>query len=212
LPDTDPLDRFRTTNETHVVITIRGIGEMQRLNDANRVVLRDDDLDEFGKRRAFVTLTPGAEDGQLWDLMDDAANQVAEVFAGGLDFEVLTPLGFVKVSPGADLKTVLPYTSGPFGSRRGGLGTTHHEARTLWMGDAATASVTDTDARLKGVANAFVAGPALFPTLGSPNPMLTGIALARRLADTLIPPAVPFAPDPGFTALFDGVNTSNWRM
>jgi hypothetical protein len=107
---------------------------------------------------------------------------------------------------------VLPYTSGPFGSRRDGLGTTHHEAGTLWMGDAATTSVTDSDGLIKGVANAYVAGPALFPTLGSPNPMLTGIALARRLGDTLIPPAARFVPDAGFTALFDGVSTSNWRM
>ena len=41
--------------------------------------------------------------------------------------------------------------------------------------------------------------------------MLTGTALARRLADRLAArPAVH--PDPGFHALFDGSNTTKWRM
>jgi hypothetical protein len=42
--------------------------------------------------------------------------------------------------------------------------------------------------------------------------MLTGIALARRLADQLTTPPVPFVPDDGFAPLFDGVSTGNWRM
>src|SRR5205823_11296692 len=109
--------------------------------------------------------------------------------------ELLTPLGFVPATPGSDLKALLPYTSGPPNSRRDGLGTTHHEAGTLWMGDQNTPSVTDPDCRVKGIENAYVAGPALFPSVGSPNPMLTGVALARRLGDKLVPPPPPFAPD-----------------
>jgi hypothetical protein len=42
--------------------------------------------------------------------------------------------------------------------------------------------------------------------------MLTGIALLRRLGDHLAPPPVPYAPGGGFTALFTGFDTSNWRM
>jgi hypothetical protein len=41
--------------------------------------------------------------------------------------------------------------------------------------------------------------------------MLTGVALARRLADHLLE-APPVTPDPGFTLLFDGVRTDKWRM
>ena len=212
IPDIDTLHRFEAANETHVVITIRGIGEMQPHNPTNKVILLDTDLDEFNKRRAFVTLEPSPRDQQLWDAMDDTANQVAKVFANGSNFQVFTPLGYMNVSPADDLKTVLPYTSGPPGSRRDGLGTTHHEAGPLWMGDAATPSVTDADCQIKGVANAYVAGPALFPSVGSPNPMLTGIALVRRLGDTLIPPPALFNAEPGFTVLFDGVHIDNWRM
>jgi hypothetical protein len=39
--------------------------------------------------------------------------------------------------------------------------------------------------------------------------MLTGTALARRLADHL---ATPFATDAGFTALFDGASLQHWNM
>jgi hypothetical protein len=58
------------------------------------------------------------------------------------------------------------------------------------------------------VSNAYVAGPALFPTIGSPNPMLTGIALARRLGDHLL----PNLPSDGFQSLFDGLTLNNWQM
>src|SRR5207253_6140872 len=92
--------------------------------------------------------------------------------------------------------------------RRDGLGTTHHEAGTLRMGDDPNKSVTDANCRFHGVKNAYVAGPALFPTAGSPNPMLTGIALARRLGDHLLPPPPPAAVEPGFAYLFDGSEKS----
>ena len=52
-------------------------------------------------------------------------------------------------------------------------------------------SVTNPDCRFHHVENAYAAGPALLPSIGSPNPMLTGVALARRLGDRLVPAATP---------------------
>lgn len=212
IPDIDTLEAMRQATDETIVITIRGIGEMAAQDPRNRISLAfDRPTDEVGVHRAFVALTPGAKDDALWEAMDIASDQVAKVFAGGQDFEVFTPGGIVKVGPGADLRQILPYTFQSAGGRRDGLGTTHHEAGSLAMGEDPTTSVTDANCRFHFVENAYVAGPALFPTVGSPNPMLTGVALARRLTDHLTQTA-PVTPDPGFSLLFDGVDTSKWRM
>ena len=215
VPDMDGFDAFKNITDTHVVITMRGIGEMVSQNP-NSFIRLDAEADESGVPRAFVSIADpmqpngsaqSAKDLALWDAMDRAANDVAKVFAGGQPFEIFTAQGPVTVTAASDLRAIFPYTPG----RRDGLGTTHHEAGTLWMGDNPNTSVTNTDGRFHFVTNAYVAGPALFPTLGSPNPMLTGIALARRLGDRLGKPT-PFVPEAGFTALFDGFSTKNWQM
>jgi hypothetical protein len=79
------------------------------------------------------------------------------------------------------------------------------------MGAESSDSVTLPDGRLRHSKNAYVVGPALFPTIGSPNPMLTGVALARRLGDRLATP-VPWTGDAGFQVLFNGFDTGTWRM
>jgi len=42
--------------------------------------------------------------------------------------------------------------------------------------------------------------------------MLTGVALTRRLGDHLAPAPQPFTPETGFTAVFNGFSTDDWRM
>jgi hypothetical protein len=74
-----------------------------------------------------------------------------------------------------------------------------------------TRGVTDADGRFHHAENLYVAGPALFPSIGSPNPMLTGIALSRRTGDLILAPP-PFAPDPGFEVLFDGTALGDWTI
>lgn len=209
-PDIDLFDRFRTATDTTVVITIRGVGEMQPDNPASRVTLSQD-IDEYEHRRAHVAIQATATDLACWDVMDAAADEVALVLAAGLPYEVFLGGGansraYAHAAAHQPANALLP-----FAARRDGLGTTHHESGTLWMGGEPAGSVTDPDGRLHGVDNAFVAGPALFPTVGSTNPGLTGVALARRLADTILR-TTAFAPDPGFHALFDGSSVSAWRM
>jgi hypothetical protein len=203
IPDLDTLDRFTSASDTHVVITIRSIGEMQPQN-ANSFVRLDPEPDEFGVQRAFVQLQPTAKDNQLWQAMDTAADQTALVFAGGGTYEVQTPGGFVAVAAGQPASNVAGV------QRRDGLGTTHHEAGTLRMGDDPASSVTDSNARFHDVANAYALGPTLQPTVGSPNPMLTSIGLGRRLANHL----VPLGPRPGEPprSLFNGQNLDGWEM
>ena len=215
IPDIETLEAMRQANDQSVVITIRGIGEMQPQNASSFIGLSSE-TDEAGVQRAFVKITPNAKDNALWDAMDRAADEVAKVFAGALKFQVLTNTGFQEIDPLVEdplarLPVMVPYTYMADGGRRDGLGTTHHEAGPLWMGDDPNTSVTNSDARFHFVSNAYVAGPALFPTVGSPNPMLTGVALAHRLADNLakVPPVIP---DAGFTLLFDGISMDKWRM
>jgi hypothetical protein len=203
IPDIDTIDRFRSMNDQQVVITMRGIGEIRPNNAATNVTLSGE-LDENGMPRAFVSVQPSADDNALWEAMDLAAEDVALTFANGQPYEVLTGAGFQPVAAGQSALTVSTRQS-----RRDGLGTTHHEAGTLLMGDDPAVSVTNADARFHHVPNLYVAGPALFPTVGSPNPMLTGTALARRLADHL---GTPFVAEAGFTSLFDGASLQHWNM
>jgi len=77
------------------------------------------------------------------------------------------------------------------------------------MGDDPTASVTNDIGRFHELGNLFALGPCLLPTMGSPNPVLSGLALARRTADRVpLTTAAPPAVEAGFTALFDGTDTT----
>jgi hypothetical protein len=72
IPDIDTFDAHKNATDTHVVITIRGVGEMEPKNDndfGNSVTLDLDPQqnDEFQTRRAFVNLKPSSRDGELWN-------------------------------------------------------------------------------------------------------------------------------------------------
>lgn len=197
IPDIDTYEAHRNANDSHVVITIRGIGEMQPHNAGNRVELDPgpQEADEFGVQRVLVSIADprdaavragnpqAARDFELWNAMDQAAQDVAVAFG-------------IAVPPAPV---------------RDGLGTTHHETGTLFIGEEASNSVTLPDGRLRHTRNVYAVGPALFPTIGSPNPMLTGVALARRLGDAL-GAFTPLQAEPGFDMLFNGSDTSQWRM
>ena len=189
VPDIEFYDQLRTSTDTHVAIAIRGLGEMEPADPSDfgahksRVDL-DTRTDEYGVRRAAVTLETTQQDDDLWAAMDSAMMKVAAVFAPG---QTIPP-------PGHD-----------------GLGTTHHEAGTLRMDPDPTRGVTDGEGRFHYTENLYAAGPALFPSIGSPNPMLTGIALSRRTGDLIMAPP-PFAGDPGFEVLFDGTSLNGWTM
>ena len=218
IPDVDLFDAHLHANDSHVVLTVRAIGEMDPDNPANRVSLDlNPNEQEFGVPRAFVSLAASARDRRLWEAMDRASDDVVRAVANGqpVDLIVKGQVRATGIDP-ATLASVLPSTRADGSNnpdRRDGLGTTHHEAGTLRMGDDPATSVTDANARLHAVANVYVAGPALFPTIGSPNPMLTGIALVRRLGDHLLPPAPAAVAEPGFAYLFDGSAAQHvlWR-
>jgi choline dehydrogenase-like flavoprotein len=75
----------------------------------------------------------------------------------------------------ADIETVV---------RRDGAYGGHHIG-TARMANGPTAGVVDSNGKVFGVNNLFVAGSAVFPTSSQANPTLTIVALALRLADHL---------------------------
>ncbi|MBW3596016.1 MAG: DUF1080 domain-containing protein [Planctomycetes bacterium] len=176
VPSVEQLDYFREVDDRFLIMVIRGIGEME--SDRSASGKSHVKIDAQG--RAQVTLEPTDRDQRLWGDMDTAAEKVAQVFAAGGSIEYLWEHNW-----GSVWRRIPPPHApkgSPSGGVRDGLGTTHHEAGTLWMGTDPNDSVTDAWGRFHHIANAYVAGPALFPTIGSPNPMLTGTALARRTA------------------------------
>jgi choline dehydrogenase-like flavoprotein len=225
VPDIEHLEGLLNATDTHVVITVRGIGEMSTHNPDSFVRLSPT-VTDFGRPAAEVTMadvrdgsstTPQSQtDKQVWDAMDALADQVAAVFANKLPFDILandgTTINMPPNTTAAQIKAAYPYPG-----RRDRLGTTHHDAGTLFMGTDPATSVTNEFGRIHDTTNCYVASPAIFPALGSPNPMLTGIALAHRTSDMLTANVLPRPAvrviDPGFTALFDGTaNTFNsWK-
>ncbi|MBM0103735.1 GMC family oxidoreductase [Steroidobacter sp. S1-65] len=184
IPDIDSLEQILANHDSDwVAITLRGIAEMK--GDRNSAVphagswmnLSPYENDEFGVPRAWVNLALNAGDLQLWQDMDQAAIALAQRLAGNAsNIEYLYDNGW---------QTTPPPLNRPFPEWHRGLGTTYHECGTLWMGDDPSASVTDINGRFHHISNAYACDQSLFPTGGSANPVLTGLALARRVAEAV---------------------------
>jgi hypothetical protein len=211
VPDIDGLDQFRGLTDEWIVLTLRGIGEMigdkASADPLNRITLGGpQDNYDYGTPRALVRLEAGpagSKDLALWDAMDKACDQLAVVFANGSPIQYLS-------SQGGGVWQVTPPAAD---ARRDKLSSTHHEGGTLWMGDDPATSVTNEFGRFHESDNLYALGPALLPTMGSPNPLLSGIALARRTADRLLRPPQPTPVEPQFEPLFDGTEKTfkSWQ-
>jgi hypothetical protein len=95
VPSLDFFTPFLTANDDQVVITLRGIGEMESQNPNSRVTLTATP-DEFLLPRAFVSINPSVKDNALWDAMDSTADDAALVFANGQPYEVLVDGAYQK--------------------------------------------------------------------------------------------------------------------
>jgi choline dehydrogenase-like flavoprotein len=224
-PDIDLLGRMLASEDADsVVITFRGIGEMQGTPNADATkatgaapswVDLSDQRDEFGMRRAWVNLVPSAHDLVLWRTMDDTAIAFAQAVAGKAEnIEYFYNQDGSLNAPGATWHSAPPPPStsndrnDPANKVRDGLGTTHHEAGSLWMGTDPSNSVTDLNGRFHHRSNVYVAGPALFPAIGSANPSLTALTLARRSAAAIVTRS--FQLEPGFHRVGNG-SLAGWR-
>ncbi len=196
VPDLDFLEHLGANQDPDwIPITLRAIGQMighptAQPGDAKQswINLAWQNDPRTGRPRAWVNLDPSDADMTAWDEMEKAAVALAIKLAGG-SANIQDPKG-PKVN-------------------RNKIGTTHHEAGTLWMGPAGQ-SVTDSFGKFHNLANTYVAGPALFPVIGSANPSLTATTLARRTADAIVT-ARTIPPSPAFKPLFTG-SRQGWQM
>jgi len=185
IPDIEELAAHTTALDPDwIPVTLRGIGEMtgdrtSPVPDLSRswIDLSPFETDEYGVPRAYVHLVTAPGDIATWAAMDAAALQLAQTVAGAPDRIQYFWDGQWRTQP-------FPVNR-PFPDWHRGLGTTYHESGTLWMGDDPATSITDTVGRFHHVSNAYACDQSILPTVGSANPVLTGLALTKRVAEAL---------------------------
>jgi choline dehydrogenase-like flavoprotein len=171
IPDIDLLDATLANQQTDwISICFRGVSQLigDKLtsvpNSIGRWInLSPFETDEFGVPRAYVHLTTTNAEDALANAMDAAILGLANELAGNNPNNLQITRRI-----------------------RDGLGTTYHEAGTLWMGTNPQTSVTDTNGRFHNITNEFCADQSLFVTVGSVNPALTGLVLARKVAQAVV--------------------------
>src|SRR3989442_1586460 len=157
IPDIEHVGAMLRADDKHVVVTLRGIGEMSPRNPDSKVELAKFDT-ESGRPAAYVeigdagSLSGGSHetniDRQVWEAMDAFTDQIAVMLTSGEPFEILGKTGEVTIAMPAratadDIAREFPHTR-----RHDALGTTHHDAGTLWMGTDPAISVTNEYGRI----------------------------------------------------------------
>lgn len=180
IPDPDVADKLEQMEDPNkVAVIFRACGEMKGSNGAVGAagtswidLAGDGDRDQqFDHARAWAHYE-NPQDDPIWAEMHTAAVKLAK------------SMGAVEFPGGGDKFENVG---------RAGVGTTWHDAGTLRMGDDPADSVTDVNGRFHHIANAACVDQALFPTVGSANPVLTGTCLARKASEELAP-QLPDAP------------------
>jgi choline dehydrogenase-like flavoprotein len=176
IPDIDQWKDILAKQKSNTIsITVRGESQMKGdtttpVPNANGrwINLSPVEKDEFGVPRAFVQFTTTTREEALADAMDKSILDLATALGGTV-------------------------TTGP---SRDPLGSTYHEAGTLWMGTNRATSVTDTNGRFHHIENAYCTDQSLFVNVGSVNPTLTGLVLSRKVVEAVEARALGLPPPP----------------
>lgn len=138
-------------------------------NPESRMTLSDN-VDKFGRRRVNLRWKTSAQD---WDSIVRSVPILASE---------------VQRRWGIETKTLIhaewPWPWAPAAPDQGTWSTwgCHHMGTTR-MADDEGSGVVDSDCRVHGMSNLFVAGSSVFPTGGFANPTFTIVALSIRLAE-----------------------------
>jgi hypothetical protein len=152
--------------------------------------------------KAFVRMVETPADKQVRDAQSEAAFAFIESLAG-------QPKGSAT---NKDANAPIEFFSGG----EDGIGTTYHESGTLWIGTDYTTSVTDVNGRFHHVSNAYCVDQSIFPTVGSANPVPTGLALSRKVARSIVErytSVQTISDEQGFETLYSGnFKADGWEI
>lgn len=152
--------------------------------------------------KAFVHLVETPADTQVRSAQSEAAFAFIEALAN-------QPKGSAKSANDNDPINL-------FSDKEDAPGTTFHESGTLWMGTDYTKSVTDVNGRFHHVSNAYCVDQSIFPTVGSANPVPTGLTLSRKIARSIIDrytSVQAVTDEPGFQNLYSGnFKADGWEI
>ena len=177
IPDLDQLGEHLANDDPDwLTLTVRAVGEMTS-SRASWIDLSQE-RDEYGARRAWVNLQTSDADRTTWRAMEDSALELVRRIAGNP--------GDLQYRYDNQWRAAPFPLDRPDRPWRNAIGSTYHEAGTLRMGTDAGTSVTDPFGRFHHIANAYACDQSLFPTVGSVNPVLTGLTLAKRIAETIL--------------------------
>lgn len=215
LEDLEDVEQATTSTDLDqwIVVGIRTCGEMigDRTQDAGSGSVSGITVNPFGGAGDDVFFENGVEQRvpkvhvRLLQSADDALIRKAQTDAA---FAFITALATPADGSPIDASKLQFIKGG-----EDGMGSTYHESGTLWMGEDPASSVTDVHGRLHHLSNVYGTDQAVFPTVGSANPVPTGLALTERLANHLLSrlrPLPALVPEPGFTSLFDG-SLQGWQ-
>lgn len=131
-------------------------------NRDSRILVDQDDLDQFGKPKLLLQYEVTDQD---WKTIETQAFELGKLLAG-------KDVARLRIRDGVLDRTI-------------GVGAHCHHMGTTRMSENPKDGVVDKDCRVHGIDNLYMAGASVFPTGGGVNPTLTLVSLALRLGEHL---------------------------
>jgi Domain of Unknown Function (DUF1080)/GMC oxidoreductase len=165
-----------------------------------------DKPDEIKYAKPYLKWESSDEDEMFWDEVHSTLFEFLSSLVPFGSIEYLDPTN-PKPTDNNNWKKEKPTNFDPYQSTEA-FWNSRHESGTLWMGEHADQSVTDLDGKLHHIQNVYCADQAIFPTVGSANPVLTGLTLDRKITQAIIDRHKNFADEDDdigeYRSLFDG--------
>ncbi|CAF3409498.1 unnamed protein product [Rotaria socialis] len=160
--------------QNFAVVSCSTLGELDYKNKSNQfnLIKNCQSLIDNGE----LKLCLNDQDNKLWDLMDSVT------------FKVMSKLSPTENSDALEYWHETDKTWRQDAPPREQIRKKFlvHDASTMWIGDSTnTEAPVDLDYHIQCVNNVYITGGALWPTGGSWNPVLTIVAMAMHLADSI---------------------------